>query len=80
MIMNDFKELNGRLKALEREANAMPCPDCGGLHQCHIHLSGGDVLVSYERGLLGPPCWGYMSFVNQRVSALKAQYNIPLEP
>lgn len=36
--MSKFNELNDRLKALEREANAMQCPDCGGLHQCHLSL------------------------------------------
>lgn len=73
-------ELKERLRYLEREANSMPCPDCGGLHQCRLQYSSGDIVVSFERELLGLPCWGYMSFVNQRVSALKAQYNIPLEP
>lgn len=77
--MSKFNELNDRLKALEREANAMQCPDCGGLHQCHLSLKSGNILVKFESGLFGPPCWGYMSFVHQRIRDLKAQYNIPLE-
>lgn len=78
--MNDSYELKEQLRLLQQEANSMQCPDCGGFHQCHIHLSCGDVVVSFERELLGLPCCGYMHFVNQRIRDLKAQYNIPLEP
>lgn len=78
--MHDFNELNERLGALEREANAMQCPDCGGLHQCRLSFKDGNILVKFEEGFSGPPCWGYKSFVHQRIRDLKAQYNIPLEP
>ena len=78
--MHDFKELNDRLRALEHEANVMQCPDCGGQHQCRLSFKNGSILVKYESGIFGPPCWGYTSFVHQRINDLKTQYNIPLEP
>lgn len=79
--MNEFNELRGRLRALEREANSMECPDCGGLHQCRLTLlKDWSIVESFGRGLLGDPCFGYKSFVIQRVRDLKMRYNIPLEP
>lgn len=78
--MSEFNGLSERLRALEREVNSMQCPDCGGLHQCRLRFRNGNILVQFERGLFGAPCWGYTSFVHQRIRDLKAQYNIPLEP
>lgn len=78
--MCDSEEIKERLRSLEREFNSMQCPDCGGLHQCRLRFTGGDIVVSFRRESLGLLCWGYTSFVNQSVRDLKAQYNIPLEP
>ena len=78
--MRDMNELKADLLILEREANSMQCPDCGGLHQCRLFLLNGNILVKFERGLLGVPCFGYKSFVPQRIRDLKSQYNLPLLP
>lgn len=68
MNINIQKEL----RRIETNFNSMVCPDCGGLHQCHLHCNESkSIKITFAKGLLGEPCWGYKSMLHQAVKELE---------
>lgn len=62
------------IRELESYFNAMECPDCGGLHQCHLCVDDNNsIAVVFDESGLFKPCYGYKEKV---FKSIKEQNNI----
>lgn len=73
----NIDEIKNELNDIMKRFNSEECPECGGIHQCRLHLCmDGNITISTKAGII-PPCHKYTSAIHNAVDEIIKKYKLP---
>ena len=75
--METDDEIRIELGNIMSKFNTEECPECGGIHQCRLHLCmDGNITITTTAGIISP-CHKYISAIHNAVDEVIKKHNLP---